>query len=110
MARPGRRRTGDGEGALKIGAQIIAVLTAIVRAIAAAFSYGLLWSAAAAIYLTLRQDVDSTEFDEVFLEDDDEEDDEELEDDEEGIEDEEWVEVEEEEDDWEEDDEDAGSS
>jgi hypothetical protein len=41
----------------------------VVRSIATAFSYSFFWCLATAIYFLLRQDVDQTEFDEVYLED-----------------------------------------
>ena len=40
----------------------------LVRSIAAGFGYSLFWCLAAAAYLLLRRDVDQTEFDEVFVE------------------------------------------
>lgn len=47
---------------------LIALWTALVRLIAAGFAISYLWSAAAAIYLLLRRDVDSAEMDEIQLE------------------------------------------
>jgi len=47
---------------------LIALWTALVRLIAAGFAISYLWSAATAIYLLLRRDVDSAEMDEIQLE------------------------------------------
>ena len=41
-----------------------------VKLLAVGFRFGYFWAAAAAIYLLLRRDVDATELDEVFLDDD----------------------------------------
>lgn len=51
-----------------VGAWLIGSFESVVRTIAAAFGYSFFWCQAAAIYLLLRQDVDQTEFDEVFVE------------------------------------------
>ena len=60
---------GDTEGVLGIGALLIDVGNGFVRLLALAFSYSFFWCAVSAIYLLLRQDVDQTEFDEVWVED-----------------------------------------
>ena len=54
------------------GAELIGLSVGLVRCIAVAFSFSFFWCLATAIYLLLRQNVDQTEFDEVFLEDGDE--------------------------------------
>ena len=51
-----------------VGAWLIGSFESVVRTIATAFGYSFFWCQAAAIYLLLRQDVDQTEFDEVFVE------------------------------------------
>ncbi len=51
-----------------LGAWLIGAFESVVRTIATAFGYSFFWCQAAAIYLLLRQDVDQTEFDEVFVE------------------------------------------
>jgi hypothetical protein len=50
------------------GSNLIGMWNGMVRTLAVAFIYGLFWCQAAAIYLLLRKDVDDTEMDEVFIE------------------------------------------
>ncbi len=54
--------------AVGVGTWLIGSLESVVRTVASAFGYSFFWCLAAAIYLLLRRDVDQTEFDEVFLE------------------------------------------
>jgi hypothetical protein len=54
-------------GTLEAGRGIIGLWNSMLKTLAAAFIYGLFWCMAAAIYLLLRQDVDETEMDEVFI-------------------------------------------
>jgi hypothetical protein len=54
---------------LSAGVALIGAFVGLVRSLAVAFTYSFFWCAAAAIYLLLRRDVDQTEFDEVFVED-----------------------------------------
>jgi hypothetical protein len=53
------------------GGSLIGFCAALVRSIATGFAHSLFWCLATAIYLLLRQDVDQTEFDEVFVENED---------------------------------------
>jgi hypothetical protein len=65
--------SGDEAGTvLVLGAFGLSLWVGLVRAIATAFTYSFFWCLATAMYLLLRQDVDQTEFDEVFLEEGDE--------------------------------------
>ncbi|MEZ6069828.1 MAG: hypothetical protein R3C10_06005 [Pirellulales bacterium] len=48
---------------------LFAIWTSLVKLIAVGFIYSYLWTAAAATYLLLRRDVDATELDEAYLED-----------------------------------------
>jgi hypothetical protein len=57
---------------LKIGAWLIYAVNGLVRALAVAFTYSFFWCSMSAIYLLLRRDVDQTEFDEVWIEEDEE--------------------------------------
>jgi hypothetical protein len=52
------------------GAQLIHVWGGCVKLLAVGFIYGYFWIASTAIYLLLRRDVDATEMDEVFLDED----------------------------------------
>jgi hypothetical protein len=63
---------GKADGVLNAGAFIINILEHIIRTLAMAFSYSFFWCAMCAIYLLLRRDVDQTEFDEIFVEDEEE--------------------------------------
>ncbi len=54
------------------GATLIGVLNTALRLVTFSFIYGYFWVAASAMYLLLRRDVDHTETDEVYLEDDSE--------------------------------------
>lgn len=52
------------------GATLIGLVTSAFRSLLTAYGYGFFWVAAAGIYLLLRLDADQTEFDDVFLDDD----------------------------------------
>ncbi|MEM7783059.1 MAG: hypothetical protein AAF623_06880 [Planctomycetota bacterium] len=52
---------------LSNGKSLIGIWNALIKTIAAAFIYGLFWSMAGAVYLLLRQNVDETELDEIYL-------------------------------------------
>jgi hypothetical protein len=54
--------------ALAVGATLIGWSLALIQAVATAFRFTFFFSAASAIYLLLRRDVDEKEMDEVFLE------------------------------------------
>jgi hypothetical protein len=57
------------EGALwKLGATLIGLVLALIHAVTGAFRFTFFFTAASAIYLLLRQDVDEKETDEVFIE------------------------------------------
>jgi hypothetical protein len=60
-----------GSGVLSIAGYALAAAVALVRAVATGFGYSLFWCLATAIYLLLRYDVDQTEFDEVYVENED---------------------------------------
>lgn len=63
-------QTGGGLGITgTIGAMLIRFSVECVKFLAVGFLYSYLWTAATAIYLLLRRDVDAREMDEVFLED-----------------------------------------
>lgn len=53
--------------ALRFGKELILWAEGIVRAIGEAFAYSFFWVSATVIYLLLRQDVDRSEFDEVWM-------------------------------------------
>jgi hypothetical protein len=53
-------------GMSKFGASLICLWVGVVRAIASGFGYSYFWVAYSGIYLLLRQDVDSTEWDEIY--------------------------------------------
>jgi hypothetical protein len=53
---------------LDYGGKMIGGWNAFVRTIAAAFIYGLFWCQASVIYLLLRKNVDDTEMDEIYIE------------------------------------------
>lgn len=55
-------------GTLGLGSSLIGMWNGFVRTFAVAFIYGLFWCQASAIYLLLRKDVDETEMDEIFIE------------------------------------------
>lgn len=57
---------------LRTGARMIAFWEALVASVATGFAYSLFFCLASAVYLLLRQVDDETEFDEVYLEDDEE--------------------------------------
>ena len=54
-------------GMARFGGRMIHFWASCVRFLAVGFFYGYFWTAASAIYLLLRRDVDATETDEVFL-------------------------------------------
>ncbi len=65
----------DGKEVVRVtlfGPSLIYFFQAIIYGIASAFSYSYFWCGFAAIYLMLRLNVDQTEFDEVWIEDDEE--------------------------------------
>jgi hypothetical protein len=57
----------DLKGMAYFGSRMIHLWDSCVRCLAVGFFYGYFWTAASAIYLLLRRDVDATETDEVFL-------------------------------------------
>ena len=74
----GRERIGEiaalpqrGSGLFWLGTALIRLTVLLVRIVATGFNHAFFWCAASAIYLCLRRDVDQTEFDEVFVEDED---------------------------------------
>jgi hypothetical protein len=60
----------SGSSLLGFGVSAISFFNRCILGIQVAFGYSFLWTAAAAIYLLLRQDADRTEMDDVYLEDD----------------------------------------
>ncbi len=58
-------------GLIGYGTELLGLGAGIVRSVATGFGYGFFWCLVTAIYLLLRRDVDQTEFDEVFVEDED---------------------------------------
>jgi hypothetical protein len=69
MTRPPEDRVG---GTLWTGTRILRFWDTLVYSIASAIAYSLFFCLASAIYLLLRQVDDETEFDEVYMEDEDE--------------------------------------
>jgi hypothetical protein len=64
--------SGRGTSTLVIlGARLCQLGAGLVRTVATGFAYSLFWCLATAVYLLLRQDVDQTEFDEVYVENED---------------------------------------
>jgi hypothetical protein len=59
--------TGGGGTALGFGGFLIGLWVKLLRTVAVGFVYSFFWCAASAIYLLLRRDVDQTEFDDVFV-------------------------------------------
>ena len=55
------------DGMARFGSRMIHFWASCVRYLAIGFFYGYFWTAASAVYLLLRRDVDATETDEVFL-------------------------------------------
>ncbi|MBN2475892.1 MAG: hypothetical protein JXB62_14870 [Pirellulales bacterium] len=53
-----------------VGAALIRLCAGCVKLLAVGYVYGYFWTASTAIYLLLRRDVDATEMDEVFLDED----------------------------------------
>ena len=64
--------TGDFGGMGQAGAVLIQFWAGCVKLLAVGYMFSYFWSASTAIYLLLRKDVDNTEMDEVFLEDQEE--------------------------------------
>jgi hypothetical protein len=60
-------RMPSGLGALSVGATLVGLVVALIDAVAAAFRYTFFFTAASAIYLLLRHDVDEKEMDEIWL-------------------------------------------
>ncbi|MBL9124932.1 MAG: hypothetical protein JNG90_14950, partial [Planctomycetaceae bacterium] len=56
----------------RAGARLIAIWIGLVELVVIAFNVNFFWSAATAIYFLLRQQVDATELDEVFVEEEEE--------------------------------------
>ena len=61
---------GEDTAALQAGVALIRLFNGLVRIIAMAFNFSFFFCVMTAIYLVLRRDVDKTDFDEVFVEDD----------------------------------------
>ena len=61
---------GEYTGTLNIGVGLIRLFNGFVRLIAMAFNFSFFFCATTAIYLVLRREVDKTDFDEVFVEED----------------------------------------
>jgi hypothetical protein len=59
----------DGSSGAHLAASVIQALNGLVRSVASAYRYSFLWCAAASIYLLLRRDVDHTEMDDIYVED-----------------------------------------
>jgi hypothetical protein len=57
-------------GSLGFGVAMIRIAVGALRLVSVAYGYSFFWCAATAIYLLLRSDVDRTEFDEIYSEDD----------------------------------------
>lgn len=53
-----------------VGVRLMGLSVDLVHALAYSFQYSYFWCVTAAVYLLLRQTVDQTEFDEIYLEDD----------------------------------------
>jgi len=64
--------TGEDQAPMMLtwGATLIGLVTSTFQSLLTAYGYGFFWVAAAGIYLLLRLDVDQTEFDDVFMDDD----------------------------------------
>ena len=62
---------GEDEGTLSAGASIIGFFNGFLRTAVTGYTYGLFWCLASAMYLLMRKVVDDTEFDEVFVEGED---------------------------------------
>ena len=63
-------RQGESSGVLSLGSTVLIAFELLVRIVAIAFNFSFFFCASTAIYLVLRRDVDQTDFDEVFVEDD----------------------------------------
>ena len=59
---------GGYEGIGCVGIALIQIWVAVVKLLAVGFLYSYFWTASTAVYFLLRRDVDATEMDEVFLE------------------------------------------
>ncbi len=66
-----RQGAETGHTGILLGSHCINFYAGLVRSVATGFGYSLFWCLTAAIYLLLRRDVDQTEFDEVFVEQED---------------------------------------
>lgn len=66
----GSREAREGRGIIGWGAACTGFWIAAVRAVASGYSYAFFWCAMAGIYLLLRLDVDATEMDEIYSEED----------------------------------------
>ena len=60
------------EGIGSVGIALIRIWVAVVKLLAVGFLFSYFWTASTAIYFLLRRDVDATEMDEVFLEEEEE--------------------------------------
>jgi hypothetical protein len=60
----------SGSSLLWFGSTLIGFFNRCILGVPLAFTYSFMWSAAAAIYLLLRQDADQTELDDVYLDED----------------------------------------
>lgn len=58
-------------GVISYGTSLLNLGFGLVRSVATGFGYSFFWCLVTAVYLLLRRDVDQTEFDEVFVEDED---------------------------------------
>jgi hypothetical protein len=67
FAEGGEMYRDEGSG-VAIGTTLIGLVVALIQSVAAAFRYAYFFTAASAIYLLLRQDVDEKEMDEVYVE------------------------------------------
>ncbi|HRX78562.1 MAG TPA: hypothetical protein P5307_05840, partial [Pirellulaceae bacterium] len=61
---------GEYTGSLGTGVGLIRLFDGFVRIVAMAFNFSYFFCVLTAIYLVLRRDVDKSDFDEVFVEDD----------------------------------------
>jgi hypothetical protein len=61
--------TGENGGVLWAGSWLVRTFNALVRTVATAFHFSFFFCASTAIYLLMRRDVDQSDFDEVFVED-----------------------------------------
>ncbi|MEX0818904.1 MAG: hypothetical protein WD070_04905 [Pirellulaceae bacterium] len=61
---------GEYTGILRVGVELIRLFNGLVRIIAMAFNFSFFFCALTAVYLVIRRDVDKTDLDEVFVDDD----------------------------------------